>query len=409
MSNLRRFREELKERARKALSKPPRYGVDIDILEYGITGLTKMDFDLYSPEVAKKLELVGIDTEEKARSGSYYQVDNIVLQELSKQPGVKVMSLEDAFEEFGDDLLKYYWRVVPVDKDKYTAVAELLGRGGYVIWVKENVKVSYPIQACLIVTSNNILQAPHNIIIAERNSEVHVITGCLVMKENIALHAGISEFYVGENAKVTFTMIHNWNENMHIRPRTGVLVKESGHFISHYINISPVNSLQTYPIIRLVGNNARAHLSSVIIGTKSSKIDIGGEIILDAEKTRGDIISRTIAKDKTEIIARGRLTSTKPRTKGHLECRGLLLSNEASITTIPELKSSIQDTELTHEASIGKLAEEEILYLMARGFSREEAEGLLIRGFMRVDIEGLPRNLMKLIDQTIKLISIKAL
>ena len=352
-------------------------------------------------EYSNLLEKVGIDVTGRNRAGTYYQVDTAVLEYYSKIPGIEILSLEDALDEYGREFLEYYWRALRVDKDIYTAIAELYGKGGYVIIVKEGHKIKQPIQSCLLITSNNILQAPHNIIILEPNSEAHVITGCAIMREVIALHAGISEFYVGENAKLSYIMIHGWGENMHVRPRTGVIIEEGGEFVSNYINMTPVKSLQSYPTVKLIGENAKAHLSSIIVTSKSSNIDLGNEIIFEAPNTAGEIISRVVAKDNAVGVARGRLIGKAPGIKGHLECMGLLLSNSAKIITIPELEASHSDVELTHEASIGKIAEDEILYLMARGFTREEAESFLVRGFMNVEIKGIPENLKKVIQATI--------
>ncbi|MHA1616321.1 MAG: SufB/SufD family protein, partial [Candidatus Njordarchaeales archaeon] len=368
------LRAEYKEKAKTYLNKHASQA-DIDILS--IIKLNKLLSEKKSISLEKYsdlLEKVGIDVTGRKRAGTYYQVDTAVLEYYSKIPGIEILSLEDALDEYGREFLEYYWRALRVDKDIYTALAELYGKGGYVIIVKEGYKIKQPIQSCLLITSNNVLQAPHNIIILEPNSEAHVVTGCAIMREVIALHAGISEFYVGENAKLSYIMIHGWGENMYVRPRTGVIVEKGGEFVSNYINMTPVKSLQSYPTVRLVGEKAKAYFSSIIVTSKSSHIDLGNEIIFEAPDTAGEIISRVVAKDNAIGVTRGRLLGKAPGVKGHLECMGLLLSNNAKIVTIPELEAAHSDVELTHEASIGKIAEDEILYLMARGFTREEAE-----------------------------------
>jgi len=403
MNAIENLRRPFKKKAKNVLSSSITMQDDINI-----TQLVRLDKILQQfPEAELEnyrdlLENIGIDISSKSRIGSYYQVDNLILETISKQTGIEIMPLEEALDYYGKEILEYYWKALDVAKDKFTALAELYGKGGYVIRVKKGMKVQQPIQTCLLVFSDNILQAPHNIIILEKGSELHVITGCAVMREVIALHAGISEFYIEENAKLTFTMIHSWNEKMHVRPRTGVIVKEGGQYISHYINIMPVRSLQTYPTIRLTGENARAYASSILIVKKKSKIDLGNEIIFEAPKTSGEIISRTIAKDEAKSIVRGRLVGKAPNIKGHLECMGLLLSNTASIKAIPELEAQHTDVDLTHEASIGKLAEEKIIYLMARGFTENEATSLLVRGFMSVELKDLPESLQKIIEATIE-------
>ena len=268
-----------------------------------------------------------------------------------------------------------------------------------------NVKVEVPIQTCLLMHKNMSLQAPHNIIIVGDNAELHVITGCTIMREAPGIHAGVTEIYVGRNSKVTYTMIHGWSLLQHVRPRTGIMVEEGGEYISHYITMAPSKTLQTDPKVYLEGENAKAHLSSVVIGVKEAVIDVGGAIFLNGKQTSGEIVSRALAKDNAKVTSRAFILGGNVGSKGHVECMGLLLSSTASIKTVPMLEAKVDDVELTHEASIGKIAEEKILYLMARGFSRDEATSMIVRGFMSVSITGIPEKLKKAIEHTIDIIS----
>jgi len=363
------------------LDKKSPYGLDIDVRKFIPSEPVKLDED--------RLKEVGIDPN-YAGPGLYYQVDSSVMRKGSSISGLKVMSYDEMNNpEMG-------WRLISPDQDKYTAAAALYGRGGYVIIADEGVKVERPVQACLFMSAPGSLQAPHNIVIAKDNSEVSVFTGCTVMKEVVGLHVGITEFYVGKNARVNFVMIHNWNPDAHVRPRTAAVVEEGGQFVSYYINIGPVSSLQTFPKVRLIGKGAKAHMSSIIIGKEGSKIDVGSEVSLEAPETRAEIISRNIAMDKSEIIARARVIA-RAEGSGHTECMGLMLSDEANIVTVPELESSFKGAELTHEAAVGKLKEEEIYYLTSKGIERKEAISMLVRGFMRINIE-LPSVLKKQIE-----------
>ena len=404
-------REEFKEKARKASTKPATYGPDIN-LDYYIQRLKRIEEDaeainVKDPKVQGKLESVGIDVFEAERSGSYYQVDQQVLSYYSKIPGVKVLTLEEAIENHWDEIKEYFWKAVPVDKDKYTATVELYGRGGYVIIVDDGVKIKQPLQTCLLLYRREVLQAPHNIIILGENAEAHIITGCTFLREPTGVHLGVSEFYVGRGSKLTFTMIHGWGLQQHVRPRTGVIVEDGGEYISHYVVLSPPGTLQTYPQVKLKGKNTRAHVSSVCVGLGKSVVDIGSEIVLEGEGASGEIISRSLGKDNSTIIARGRIVGVAERAKGHLECMGLLLSNSAVIEAVPQLSAHLDDVELTHEASIGRIAEDEIYYLMSKGFTYDEAKSIIVRGFMSVEIKGLPKALKDMIDSVVNIISSK--
>ena len=262
-----------------------------------------------------------------------------------------------------------------------------------------------PVQTCLLMQGNEILQAPHNIIIAEECSELTVITGCTQMRETSLLHAGVSEFYIKRGAKVKFIMIHSWGRQTHVRPRTGAIVEENAEFVSHYINLNPVQSLQTYPRVKVIGDRARVNISSIIYSSFESHADVGAEIFLDGNESKGEIISRGLLKDSARYIARAKITGAGRRVRGHIECNTLLLSDEAIAKTIPELEALNKEVSLTHEAAIGKLSQEHIQYLIARGFSEKEAISILVRGFMKIEIKGLPESLLRLINQAIDMIT----
>jgi len=277
-----------------------------------------------------------------------------------------------------------------VDSDKYTAHVELNQSNGYFIRALPGYKTIYPVQACLYLAKAQLAQNVHNIIIAEENSELHIITGCTTaFKKEPGLHLGVSEFYIKRGAKVTFTMIHNWNPEIAVRPRTGVIIEQDGLFLSNYVIMKPVHSLQMYPAARCVGENATVRFNSILVATPGSMMDVGSRVLLDAKGARTEIISRAITTGGN-IFARGYIEGNAPDVKGHLECRGLILQGEGMIHAIPELKGTLANIDLSHEAAVGKIAEEEIEYLMARGLTRTEATATIVRGFLKVDIEGLP-------------------
>jgi hypothetical protein len=216
------------------------------------------------------------------------------------------------------------------------------------------------------------------------------------------LHVGVSEIFVKKNAKLTFTMIHNWAQEFDARPRTAVRLEEDATFVSNYICLSPVRSLQMFPAAYCVGEGARARFNSILYVKKDSYLDVGAKIILQGRGSRGEVVSRAIATDTGHAYLPGLLVGKGQDCKGHLECRGLLLSDTASIHAIPRLHAEIKGVELTHEAAVGKIAKEQIEYLMARGLSEEEAEALVIRGFMDVGIFGLPTELSEEIGRMVE-------
>ncbi len=395
--------ELLNKKAKESIQVKPKYGADIDLGQYlnAISSTSAVSsFSSMPEEVVGRLQDVGIDPMERSRAGSYIQVDHDIVYKKKFYTNVDLLTLEEALED-RDFVEDYYWRLIDVGQDKFTAAAQIYGHGGYVIMARENQSVDVPIQACLLIKSSRAFQAPHNIIVAEAGSKLHVVTGCAAMPESVGLHAGITEFYVKENATVTFTMIHDWSRVSDVRPRTAAVVEEGGVFISNYLNLSPsgLRSLQSYPSVHLKGAGSRAFMSSIVIGRSSSYIDLGSAISISGRNSRAEVVSRSISLDNSQIVARARIATQASESRGHIECRGLMLSDSSRIWTIPELDSTAKDVELTHEAAVGRLAEDEIFYLLSRGMSREEAVSTLVRGFLEIKIPNLP----PMLEEQIKL------
>ena len=273
--------------------------------------------------------------------------------------------------------------------------------GGYFIRSKKGAKIQEPVQSCLFIKGDKVGQNVHNIVIVEEDSEMHIITGCAVSHgTREAAHLGISEFYVKKGGKLTFTMIHNWSEQTAVRPRSAGIIEEGGIFLNNYVLLKPVKDLQMYPSLTLNGAGAVARFNSVIVAPEGSHVDTGNRILLNAPDTRGEIIARTLTTGGT-IINRGQIAGNSVPARGHLECKGLILNN-GIIHAIPELLGTLPGVELSHEAAVGKIAQEEIEYLMARGMDEDEAVSTIVRGFLNVDIMGLPKELQDSVEKTIR-------
>jgi Fe-S cluster assembly scaffold protein SufB len=354
-----------------------------------------------SSDVKERAITVGIDAEEACRSGSFFQIDHSVILASARQSGLEVMSTTEALKKY-DWLRDYWWKAVEVDADKYTAQAELRQHHGYFLRALPGAKAEFPLQACLYMTREGMAQNVHNIIIAEERSELHIITGCTTAQSvRTGLHVGVSEFYIKKDAKVTFTMIHNWAEDVAVRPRTGTIVEENGVFLSNYICMRPVKTLQTYPVAYCIGDNATVRYNTILSAPKGSNMDVGSKVYLRAKGSRAEVVARTISRGGA-IISRGNLIGEVPGIKAHLECRGLILSDKGSILAIPELDGRVSGVDMSHEAAVGKIAEEEIQYLMARGLTDEEATAAIVRGFLDVEIKGLPEHLQAEIRKAVR-------
>ena len=402
---------EIRERARAAAEKPAAYGSDLDLCAYSgeapectyAETLEELE-DLDAEELARS----GVEKSGKERSGSFVQIDRTVVHRKALEKGLEVLSTREALEEY-DWAWDYYWKAVAVDSDKYTADVELHPWEGYFMRALPGSRTIYPLQACLYIREPRFVQRVHNIIIAEEGSELHIITGCASRHEiEMGLHLGVSEFYVKRNAKITFTMVHNWAEGMDVRPRSAVLVEEGGLFMSNYIAMEPLRSLQLYPTARLVGKGATARFHSILVAQPGCEMDVGSRVILGATGCNAEIVSRAITKGG-DIVARGHIRGEVGGVRAHLECRGLILDERGSILAVPELEGLDPDVDMSHEAAVGKIAQEEVEYLMARGLSEEEATSTIVRGFLNVKIAGLPTLLEREMQRMMQLSEQKAL
>ncbi|MGQ9705010.1 MAG: SufB/SufD family protein [Actinomycetota bacterium] len=403
--------KELKERARAAAEKPAPYGSDLDLAAYVgeapdrpyVDSLEQLE-ELSEEELAR----AGMEKSGRGRSGSFVQIDGTVVHRRAMEKGLEILGTREALEKY-DWLWDYYWKTVAVDADKYTAAVELGPFDGYFMRALPGSRTIYPLQACLYIREPRFVQRVHNIVIAEEGSELHIITGCASEHRiEAGLHLGVSEFYVKKGARITFTMVHNWAEGMDVRPRSGIVVEEGGLFMSNYVVMEPVRSLQLYPTARLVGEGAVARFHSILVAQPGSELDVGSRVVLSAPGCSAEIISRAITKGGY-IAARGHIRGEVGGVKAHLECRGLILDGRGVIHAVPELEGRAEDVDMSHEAAVGKIAQEEVEYLMARGLSEEEAVSTIVRGFLNVRIEGLPPLLEREMRRMMELSEEKAL
>lgn len=402
---------ELREKAEKSLKKSAAYGEDFDLDRFKIASKevkTTEKLEDLDEDTQRILLNVGVVPSGKSRTGSLLMMDNAISHTSLYDKNIELMSTHDALKKY-EWLKGYSWNLVPVDTDKYTATSYLENANGYFIRAPPGQKSKLPVQTCLLLGTRDVSQTVHNIIIVEEDAQLDIITGCTIKRGvEKAMHLGISEMYVKKGATLNFTMIHNWAEQIGVRPRTVVNVEEGGTFISNYICLKPVKSVQSYPTVKLGGKGASARLSTVAVAHPDSELDLGNRVIFNAPDTRAEIISRTITTGG-KVIARGEMVGNAENAKGHLECHGLVLSDKGVQRAIPVLEANVEDIELTHEAAVGKIARDQVEYLMARGLTEDEAVGMIIRGFLDVGIKGIPDELKAEIDRVIAHLGQKAM
>jgi Fe-S cluster assembly scaffold protein SufB len=395
---------EIKSRAAKSRDKKAALGPDLNLEDFSRQGgdwAYDPEYRQFTSEERQHLLKAGIELTDEEHAGTFLQADAKVVHCRVNQPGVEVLPITEAVRRY-DWVSDYLWRLVAVDSDKYTARAELELDNGYFTRALPGVRLTQPVESCLYLRTDLFAQYIHNLVIVEPGAQLHIITGCTTHPAvRSGLHVGVSEFYVRAGGQLTFTMIHNWAEDVHVRPRTGVWVEEGGCYISNYILLKPVKTVQTYPTVTLAGPGAVARLNSILIAHPGSELDIGGRVILQAPRTRAEVIARSLTIGG-KCISRGHLIGQAPEIKAHLECRGLILSPTGIIYAIPELEGRVAGVDMSHEAAVGKIAAEEVEYLMARGLDEDEAVSTIVRGFLKVKIEGLPAALEEEMERAIQ-------
>jgi Fe-S cluster assembly scaffold protein SufB len=359
-------------------------------------------------EILSEASKAGLEIDEENRSGTLLHVDqNTIYSKVNKffQGKLELLDTKNALRKYSW-LSDYMWKLVDKEKDKYTEKVAEDFSGGYFMRIFQNQDVTFPLQSCLMITKPELEQRVHNIIIAEAGSKANIISSCVQhLAAGSASHLGISEFYIKQDATLNFTMIHNWTEQTKVRPRSAALIENQGTFVSNYICLSPAKDVQMYPVAYCNGEAAKVSFNSILYGHQNSFLDIGSKAVLNGRNSKAEMITRSIGREHSTIIARGMIEGNNPLCKGHLECKGLIVDDDSYIQAVPELIARKKGVEITHEAAVGKISEKEISYLMTRKLSQDQAISLIIRGFMDVDIMGLPQTLAEQVNQMISLVA----
>ncbi len=367
------------------------FGSDGTLNTFDILSPTMMPYDKLTQIDLTALGEVGVFIEGVERSGSLILRDFTSLYINSWDEGFELLSIADALNKYDWLREQYYWKAVPEDLDDITKqCASQLQPQGYFVHVYKGAKVKLPCQTALYMASENLSQIVHNVIILDEDSELQIITGC-VSEHSISSgrHMSIDEQYIGKNAKLISSMVHAWGPDVLVHPRAGTIVEEGGRYESSYISLRPPKRIESNPMTWLNGNGASAKLLTIIHSSIGSTIDIGGDVILNADDTSAELIHRGVCTGG-EIHQKGLLIGNA-QCRAHVDCAGMLLDKEKQgfIESIPGIKALDEEARLSHEASIGKIVPEQVEYLQSRGLDEHEAISLLIRGFLGANIEGL--------------------
>ena len=350
------------------------------------------------PEDAKTVfEKLGlIDAEKKYLSGVGAQFESEViyhnmLEELIKK-NIIFCDTDTALKKYPNLFKKYFNKLVKYDENKYTALNGAVWSGGTFIYVPPNTKLDRPLQSYFRINTKNMGQFERTIIIVDENSELHYMEGCTAPTyTSDSLHAAVVEIYVEKNAKCRYTTIQNWSTDVYNLVTKRAIVEENGlmEWIDGNIG-SGIN--MKYPACILNGKHAKGNTISVAIASKNQIQDTGAKMIHLAPYTTSNIISKSIAANGGEANYRGTVNITKKavNSKSKIKCDTIIIDDYSKSDTIPKNIVSNNTSNLEHEATVSKLDQDKLFYLMSKGLSEEKAKELLIIGFIDKFKEELP-------------------
>jgi len=318
---------------------------------------------------------------------------------------VLFLDTDSALKEHPEIFKKYFAKIIPPEDNKFAALNSAVWSGGSFIYIPPGVKVDMPLQAYFRINAENIGQFERTIIVADEGSEVHYIEGCTApVYSSESLHSAVVELVAHKDAKLRYTTIQNWSNDVYnlVTKRAYAYEGATVEWIDG--NIGSKLTMK-YPGIYLMGRKAYGETLSIAFAGKNQHQDTGAKMVHLAPDTTSKITSKSVSRANGRSTYRGLLRVRKGATnvKATVRCDALLLDDTSKTDTYPYMEINQEDATVTHEATVGKIGDEQIFYLMSRGFTEEEALSLIVNGFMEPFTKELPMEYAVELNRLIKL------
>lgn len=345
-------------------------------------------------QVYEKLKIP--EMEKKYLAGNLAQYESeAVYEKLKKtweEKGVIFVDMDTALQKYPDLVKKYFMNIVGPSENKFTALHTAFWSGGAFIYVPRGVHLCLPLQSYFRMQASQTGQFEHTVIIADEGSFVHYIEGCTAPQYSEAsLHVGVVEIYVKKTARVRYTTVQNWSKNVYNLATKRARVDEEGRieWVSGSLG-SQVTML--YPGSLLVGDGASSQHLSVSWAGKGQVKDTGGKAIHLAKNTSSTILAKSIAMAGGQTTFRGLIKVGRGayNTKSFMRCDSLILDKESYAQSFPSLDVLEHNASVGHEATVGRISEEQLFYLQSRGISTKEATNLIVSGFIEPIVSEIP-------------------
>jgi len=349
------------------------------------------------PYIKDTFDKLGIpEAERKFLGGVGAQYESEVVyhslrEDLAKK-GVLFTDTDTALREYPEIFKKHFATVVPPEDNKFAALNSAVWSGGSFIYVPEGVSVDVPLQAYFRINTANMGQFERTLIIADKNSRIHYIEGCTApIYSTESLHSAVVEIIAKPGAHVRYTTIQNWSNDVYnlVTKRAYAYADSTVEWVDG--NLGSKLTMK-YPSIYLLGPRAKGEILSVAFAGKGQHQDAGGKVVHMAPYTTSRITSKSISKAGGRTTYRGLLHVAKGATgvKSTVRCDALLMDEISRTDTYPYNEINADDATITHEATVGKIGEDQLFYLMSRGLSEQEALSMIVMGFMEPFTKELP-------------------
>ena len=368
----------------------------------------KNDWNSVLKPVVDELDELGVLESEKHLGGMGVQYESEViyhnmLEELQKKK-VVFTSIECAMKEYPELVKKHFGRIVKNDENKFAALNGAVFSGGSFIYVPPNTTLDRPLQSYFRINSKNMGQFERTLIIVDDNSNLHYVEGCTAPTySESSLHAAVVEIYVGKNSKCRYSTIQNWAPNVYNLVTKRALVDENGTMEWIDGNIGSKVTMK-YPCCVLKGNNSSGTCITISVAGEGQEQDSGARMIHLGKNTKSNIISKSISRSGGNATYRGKvyIDTDAVNSIGSVKCDTLILDEKSKSDTIPVNSCYNMSSSIEHEATVSKISEDNLFYLMSRGINRERAMELIVLGFLEKFREELPMEYAVELNQLIK-------
>ena len=394
----------------------PKFGPSIDldfskIIYYKNNEKDKMiqnDWNNVLKPIVDDLDSVGVREAEIHMGGMGVQYESEViyhsmLKEIEEKQ-VIFTSIEKAMKDYPDLVKKYFGKIVSNSDNKFAALNGAVFSGGSFIYVPPNTKLDRPLQSYFRINSKNMGQFERTLIIVDDNSDLHYIEGCTAPTySESSLHAAVVEIYVGKNSKCRYSTVQNWANNVYNLVTKRALVDKHGTMEWIDGNIGSLVTMK-YPCCILKGDYSKGTCITISVAGNGQIQDTGARMIHMGKHTKSNIISKSIARNGGNATYRGKAFITKNATnsEANVKCDTLILDGKSKSDTIPVNSCFNLSSIIEHEATVSKISEDNLFYMMSRGISRERAMDLIVLGFIEKFREELPMEYAVELNQLIK-------